>query len=61
MLNGDGSLLPGLGDFVSKYLGVRAVVANPWAGINIDERFKDIVTKGGPSFSVAIGLALKDE
>lgn len=61
MLNGDGALLPGLGDFVSKYLGVRASVANPWAGININERFKDIIAKGGPSYSVAIGLALKDE
>lgn len=61
MLNGDGALLPGLSDFVSKYLGVRASVANPWAGILVDDKFKNIVTKSGASYSVAIGLALKDE
>lgn len=61
LLNGDGALLPGLGDFVSKYLGVNAQIANPWIGISVDSKFKDIVAKGGPSYSVAIGLALKDE
>lgn len=61
MLNGDGALLPGLADYVSKYLGVRSGIANPWAGIIINDKFKDIVNKGGPSYSVAIGLALKDE
>ncbi len=60
-LNGDGALLPGLSEFVSKSLGVNAKVSNPWNGINVDSKFKDIVAKGGPSYSVAIGLALKDE
>ncbi|PKN02968.1 hypothetical protein CVU76_03000 [Candidatus Dojkabacteria bacterium HGW-Dojkabacteria-1] len=61
LLNGDGALLPGLGEFVSKYLGVNAQIANPWTGITVDNKFKDIIAKGGPSYSVAIGLALKDE
>lgn len=60
-LNGDGALLPGLSEYVAKYLGVTARIANPWAGIRVDSKFKDIVAKGGPSYSVAIGLALKDE
>jgi type IV pilus assembly protein PilM len=61
LLNGDGALLPGLSEFVSKSLGVTAQIANPWVGISVDNKFKDIVAKGGPSYSVAIGLALKDE
>jgi type IV pilus assembly protein PilM len=61
VLNGDGALLPGLGQYVSKSLGVNAMVANPWNGIAIDPKFKDIIAKSGPSYSVAIGLALKDE
>lgn len=61
MLNGDGALLPGLSEFISKYLGVKAQIANPWAGISVNNKFKDIVIKGGASYSVAIGLALKDE
>ncbi|MGI6423511.1 MAG: type IV pilus assembly protein PilM [Candidatus Dojkabacteria bacterium] len=61
LLNGDGALLPGLSEYVSKQLGVNAQIANPWTGISVDSKFKDIVAKGGPSYSVAIGLSLKDE
>ena len=61
VLNGDGALLPGLSEYVSKSLGVNAQVANPWNNIQVDNKFKDIIAKSGPSYSVAIGLALKDE
>jgi len=60
-LNGDGALLPGITEYVSKSLGVNAQIANPWLNISIDNKFKDLVAKGGPSYSVAIGLGLKDE
>ena len=61
LLSGDGALLPGLTEYVSKSLGVQASVANPWRNIAVDDKFKDIVEKSGPSYSIAIGLALKDE
>jgi len=61
ILNGDGALLPGLPEYVSKSLGVTATVAMPWNSIKVDNKLKDIIAKSGPSYSVAIGLALKDE
>ena len=61
LLTGDGALLPGLADYISKALNVNASIANPWMNISIDNKFKDIISKSGPSYSVAIGLALKDE
>jgi len=61
LLTGDGALLPGLADYISEALHVNASIANPWMNISIDEKFKDIISKSGPSYSVAIGLALKDE
>jgi type IV pilus assembly protein PilM len=61
LLSGDGALLPGLAEYVSKSLGVKAFIANPWHNIEVDNKFKDIIAKSGPSYSVAIGLALKDE
>ncbi len=61
LLNGDGALLPGLTEYVSKSLGVSAQIANPWNNIAVDNRFKSILAKTGASYSVAIGLALKDE
>ena len=61
LLNGDGSLLPGLPEFVTKSLGINSTVANPWQGIEVPSKYSDLVVKSGSSFSVAIGLALKDE
>ena len=61
LLTGDGALLPGLSDYISKALNVNATIANPWMNITVDKKFKDIISKSGPSYSVAIGLALKDE
>lgn len=61
LLSGDGALLPGLAEYVSKSLGVKAIIADPWNNISVDNKFKDIIAKSGPSYSVAIGLALKDE
>ena len=61
MLNGDGALLPGLKEYVSKSLGVNAMMSMPWNNIAVDNKFKDIIAKSGPSYSVAIGLAMKDE
>ena len=61
LLNGDGALLPGLADYISGRLGVSAEVADPWHNIKIPGKFESIISKSRPSFSVAIGLALKDE
>lgn len=61
ILSGDGALLPGLKEYVSKALNVSATLAMPWNNIVIDPKFNDIAMKGAPSYSVAIGLALKDE
>ncbi|HCC67744.1 TPA: hypothetical protein DEP90_00840, partial [Patescibacteria group bacterium] len=61
LLTGDGALLPGLSEYISKALHVNASISNPWINISIDSKFKDIIAKSGPSYSIAIGLALKDE
>ncbi len=61
LLNGDGAMLPGLDTYISSKLGVSAEVADPWLNINVPRKFVDIISKSKPSFSVAIGLALKNE
>jgi type IV pilus assembly protein PilM len=61
LLTGDGALLPGLSEYISNSLHVNATIANPWMNISVDQKFRDIIAKSGPSYSVAIGLALKDE
>lgn len=61
LLTGDGALLPGLSEYISNSLHVNATIANPWMNISVDQKFRDIIAKSGPSYSIAIGLALKDE
>lgn len=61
LLSGDGALLPGLADYISKNLGVSAILSDPWKNIVVPDKFRNIVTKSASSYSVAIGLALKDE
>lgn len=60
-LNGDGALLPGLADYLSKTMGVDAMLADPWKGITVPDKFKTLVSKSPASYSVSLGLALKDE
>jgi len=61
LLNGDGALLPGLADYISAKLSVNTEIADPWTNIDIPKKFQEIISRSKPSFSVAIGLALKDE
>lgn len=59
-LAGEGALLPGLSEFVSAKFNVKAHVGNPWQNIQVPDKLKPTVEKNRPSFSVALGLALKE-
>lgn len=61
LLSGDGSLLPGLSEFMTEALGITCRVADPWTNIQIDSKFEAVLSKSKPSFAVAVGLALKGE
>lgn len=61
VLGGDGALLPGIIEYISKSLNANVALANPWNNIQVDKNFEDIARKGAPSYSVAIGLALRDD
>lgn len=58
---GDAAMLPGLIPYSANYLQLEVQLGNPWAGIRIDERFSNILSKGAPGYAVAIGLALKQD
>jgi type IV pilus assembly protein PilM len=61
LLNGDGAMLPELGAYLSSQINLTCVVADPWQNIEVDAKFSQILQKSKPSFSVAVGLALKQE
>jgi len=59
VLNGGAALLNGLVDYLEKKLGVEIEIVNPWKNIVIPAPLKDILFREGPSFAVAVGLALR--
>lgn len=60
LLNGDGAMLPGLSEFIKKTFNVNVYVADPWVNIQIPNKLQALVEKNKPSYSVALGLALKE-
>ncbi len=58
-LAGGGSLLPGLSDHVVKKFGVEVIIGNPFGRLEYPAFFQPVLKEVGPSFSVAVGLALR--
>lgn len=59
VLTGGGSLMNGLIEVAQKNLETEVIVGNPFARVNAPAYLTPILTNAGPSFSVAIGVALR--
>jgi type IV pilus assembly protein PilM len=58
ILSGGASKMKGLDTYCSQILGLPTRIGNPWLKVSYDEMLQKSVTAIGPSYSVAIGLAL---
>lgn len=59
LLSGGTAKLPGMVVYIAQNVGIEAQLANPWVGITRDPRFS-VLDKEGPTFTVAVGLALRE-
>jgi len=59
VLAGGTALLPGLTDYFEEELKKKTIIANPFLGMSYPPALKRILEEMGPSYSVAVGLALK--
>ena len=59
ILAGGGALTPGLGEYFSEQLRVKTIVANPFLNIIHPSPLREILKNMGPSYSIAIGSALR--
>lgn len=50
--------MQGLPAYLTNLFHVPVSIANPWQGIQIDDAIRPAVEKLGPSFAIAVGLAL---
>lgn len=58
ILSGGTARLTGFAQYASSKLGVPAILGDPWRNIVCPTTLQSMIEKLGPSFSVAIGLAL---
>ncbi len=60
VLIGGGANLRGLPEFWKETTGLPTEVGNPWKGIRVPAVLNNKLLSMGPSFSVAVGLALRE-
>lgn len=61
VLNGGGAHLPGLVSYFTNFLNLEVQEADPWAAINMDQEMKTKLSSEGAFYSVAVGLAMKQD
>ncbi len=59
IMAGGSSFLPGLNQYLSSYFKKETVLANPFFGFSYPPILEKKLKKTGPSFSVAVGAALR--
>lgn len=60
VLSGGGAQLPGLVRYLATVLGLEVQEADPWFSLSFDPGIKNKIASDGPSYSVAVGLALRE-
>ncbi len=61
VLTGGGAQLPGLVRYFATALDLETEEADPWVGVAVDQNLKTKLTTEGAAYSVAVGLALRED
>lgn len=61
VLTGGGAHLPGLVSFFTNFLGLEVQEADPWSAVNMDPAMKNRLASEAAFYSVAVGLAMKQD
>lgn len=61
VLSGGGAKMPGLVIYLANKLGLEVQEADPWYSIEKDKQIAGKLSEDAPSYSVAAGLALREE
>lgn len=60
ILSGGGALLPGIADYFCQKLKVETEIGNPFKDIIYSTALEEIIKEIGPTFAVAVGLAMRN-
>lgn len=59
VVSGGAAKLPGLVVYLADELGIEVQMANPWEGVELPEGLGSKLVDSGPTYAVAVGLAMK--
>jgi len=59
VLAGGSSFLPGLADYIKENAGIETEIANPFTELYYPPILNDVLKEMGPSYTVAVGTALR--
>lgn len=59
VISGGAAKLPGLVVYLADELGIEVQMANPWEGVELPEGLSGKLIDAGPTYAVAVGLAMK--
>jgi len=60
IITGGGILPPGIKDYIGKELGIETIFGNPFQRVSYDPGLEPVVRDIGNTFSVALGIALRE-
>jgi len=60
LITGGSSFLPSIDSYLSKSLGIKVFIANPWARVSYPRDIEDVLNDISPRMAVAIGLAMRE-
>jgi type IV pilus assembly protein PilM len=61
ILSGGSASLKGITELFSNRLNITTTIGDPWKKITVDDNIKPVLATKGYSFSISVGLALKNE
>lgn len=60
VLSGGSAFLSGLPEYLSREVGLKVVIGNPWQFLVYPQELEPVLSEIGPRLSIAIGLALRE-
>lgn len=60
IVSGGAAKLPGMVVYLAEELGIEVQMGNPWEGVELPETLSSKLVDAGPTYAVAVGLAMKD-
>lgn len=61
VLSGGGAQMPGIVPYFTNILGLEVQEADPWFSLSLDPTVKNKLTNQGATYSVSVGLALRED